>query len=405
MLHVVLLMSLLAAPQTAVAARQIPTAAEATALAQEGNHRAALDAFRRIAAANPRDHAARLWIARLHGSMGNPELAEPVYRSVLLEDPANFDAMLGIGVTLVALGRTDDGIEMLRRAENIQPQNAVVLAELGNAHRIAGNSNLGVLYAERALTIAPTESQRLALEAARVRHAHRVEVTSFGEQYNTTAPNTGSVDFRLNYRWREDLRVIARAQHQRKFAFSEQRAGAGLEWRWRPDTALFAQVLVGPTDNQVLPRVDVNGEITYTARSTQWVGGYRFFDFPSARVSVLSPGVTWWPTARTSLAARYYMSVTDFPALTGLQQDHSVALDGARRVVPRVWLNAGYAYGSENFETLSPDRVGDFRAHTVSGGIRFDLPSLTSIHGGYEQQWRPNSVRMGRFSVSLQQGF
>src|SRR5687767_6114760 len=103
--------------------------------------------------------------------------------------------------------------------------------------------------------------------------------------------------------------------------------------------------------------------------------------------------------------ARYYMSVTDFPALTGLQQDHSVALDGARRVVPRVWLNAGYAYGSENFETLSPDRVGDFRAHTVSGGIRFDLPSLTSIHGGYEQQWRPNSVRMGRFSVSLQQGF
>ena len=405
MLHVVLLMSLLAAPPAAAAAGQIPTAAEATALAQEGNHRAALDAFRRIAAANPRDHAARLWIARLHGSMGNPKLAEPVYRSVLLEDPASLDAMLGLGATLVALGRTDDGIEMLRRAENIQPQNAAVLAELGNAHRVAGNSNLGVLYAERALTIAPTESHRLALEAARVTHAHRVEVTSFGEQYNTAAPNTGSVDLRLNYRWREDLRVIARAQHQRKFAFSEQRAGAGVEWRWRPETTLFGQVLAGPTDNQVLPRVDVNGEITHTARSTQWVGGYRFFDFPSARVSVLSPGVTWWPTARTSVAARYYLSMTDFPTLTGLEQDHSASFRGARRILPRVWLNAGYAYGTESFETLSPDRVGDFRAHTASGGIRFDLPSLTSIYGVYEQQWRPNSVRMGRFSVSLQQGF
>src|SRR5688500_13907702 len=127
MLHLVLLMSFFGAPQASAAAGQIPTAVEATALAETGNHEAALDAFRRIAAANPRDHAARLWIARLHNQMGNPELAEPVYRSVMLEDPANFDAMLGIGVTLVALGRTDDGIEMLRRAEDQPPQNAVVL--------------------------------------------------------------------------------------------------------------------------------------------------------------------------------------------------------------------------------------------------------------------------------------
>jgi YaiO family outer membrane protein len=405
MRNVVLLMSLLAAPHVAAAAGQNSTAAEATTLAREGNHRAALDAFRRIAAANPRNHEARLWIARLHGSMGNPELAEPVYRSVLLEDPANLDAMLGLGASLVALDRADEGIEMLRRAENLQPQNADVLAELGNAHTVAGNSNLGMLYAERAMTIAPSESHRLTLESARVTHAHRVELTSFGEHYNTAAPNTGSVDLRLNYRWREDLRLIARAQHQRKFAFSEQRAGAGVEWRWRPDTALFGQILAGPTDNRVLPRVDVNAEITHTARSAQWVGGYRYFDFPSARVSVLSPGVTWWPTERTSIAARYYLSVTDFPVLSGLEQDHSAAFRGARRILPRVWLNAGYAYGTENFETLSPDRVGDFRAHTASGGVRFDLPSLTSIYGVYEHQWRPNSVRMGRFSISLQQGF
>ena len=93
MRQVVLLMSLLGAPLTA-AAGQIPTTVEATALARDGRHEAALDAFRRIAAANPRGHEARLWIARLHLEMGNPELAEPVFRSVMLEDPASFDATL-----------------------------------------------------------------------------------------------------------------------------------------------------------------------------------------------------------------------------------------------------------------------------------------------------------------------
>jgi hypothetical protein len=74
-------------------------------------------------------------------------------------------------------------------------------------------------------------------------------------------------------------------------------------------------------------------------------------------------------------------------------------------VAPRVWLDAGYAFGTENFDTLSPDRLGDFRAQTVSGGIRFDFPSLTSVYGGYEQQWRRDGVRMGRFGLSLVQRF
>jgi YaiO family outer membrane protein len=406
MLEAVLLMLLLGAAQApAVPAGPVPTLVDATALAREGRYEAALDAFRRIAAANPRDHEARLGVARVHALMGEHAQAEAVYRSVLLEDPANVEAMRGTGASLVALGRTDEGIDLLRRAENAQPQNADVLADLATAHGRAGNSNLAVLYAERVVNLAPTETHRQALEQARLVHAHRVEINSFGEQYNTTAPDTGSVDARVNYRWREDLRVIGRGQHQRKFGFSEQRGGGGIEWRWRPETTLFGQVLAGSPDNVVLPRVDVNAEVTHATRSAEWVAGYRYFNFPSAQLSVLSPGVTWWPTSRTSFAARYFLSVAEFPTLSGTEQDHSVALRGARRVLRRLWVNAGYAYGTENFETLSPDRIGDFRAHTVSGGIRFDLPSLTTLTGTYEHQWRPRDIRMGRFSVGVTQRF
>ena len=383
----------------------MPTHVDAAALARDGHYDAALDAFRRIAAANPRDHEARVWIARLHGWMGNPELAEPVYRSIVLEDPANIDATFGLGLTLVELGRTEEGIEMLERAETAQPQNADILAGLGRAHAMAGRNDIAVLYAERAVLLSPTDARRQTFEQARLIQGHRVEITSFGERYNVATPNTGSVDLRVNFRLREQLRLIGRGQHQRKFNASEQRGGGGLEWQWRAATSLFGQVLIGPGGNAVLPRVDVRGEIAHTEGPTQWVAGYRFFDFPGAQVSVISPGVTWWPTDRTWVAARYYLSLTDFSALTRVQKDHSVGFRAAYQVARRVWLNAGYARGTENFDTLSPDRIGAFRANTASGGVRLDLPSLTSVQGLYEHQWRPRDVEMRRFTVSLLQRF
>jgi YaiO family outer membrane protein len=399
-----LLMSLLGAPQ-AGASGQMPTHVDAAALAREGQYEAALVAFRRIAAVNPRDHEARVWIGRLHVLMGNAELAEPVYRSVLLEDASNFEATLGLGTTLVALGRTEDGIELLERAETMQPQHAELLDALGRAYRQTGRTTRALLYAERAVDISATDANRRALEQARLIHGHRVELASFGERYNTTAPDTGSVDLRINVRVREQLRILGRAQHQRKFGFAEQRGGGAVEWQWLPRTRVFAQLLAGPRSNDVLPRVDVAGEVGHTEGSAEWIAGYRFFDFPSARVSVISPGVTWWPSERASLEARYFLSLTQFPARSSRQEGHSLTLRASRRVASRLWTLAGYTAGTSDFDTLSPDQTGDFRANAVSGGLRFDLPSLTSLVGTYEHQWRQNSIRMHRLNISLQQRF
>lgn len=404
MISALLMMSLLASPQSATPPPP-PAHAEGEALARGRQYDAALDTFRRIAAANRRDHQARLWIARIHGWMGHPRQAEPVYRSVLLEDPANLDAMFGLGMTLIDLGQTEEGIEMLERAETAQPQNADVLAGLSQGHSIAGRSTRAVLYAERALSIEPSERHRVALEQARVRHGHRVEITSFGEDYSTGTDGTGSVDLRLNFRAKDDLRIIARGQHQRKFGFSEQRGGGGLEWRWTSNTSLSAHLLLGARGNDVLPRVDVNAEIAHAQGPAIWVAGYRYFDFPSAQVSVISPGVTWFPHERVSLAARYFAAITDFATAVDDETAHSLALRAGYQLIPRLWINGGYTRGTENFETLSPDRVGDFRANTASGGLRLDLRSLTSILGQYEHQWRPLDVRMQRFSVSLLQRF
>ena len=80
-------------------AADLPAAIQLT---QQGQDAEALAALQRIAAANPTDHQARLWIARVHERMGHPDLAEAVYRSVVLEDPQNVEALVGVGVSLLA---------------------------------------------------------------------------------------------------------------------------------------------------------------------------------------------------------------------------------------------------------------------------------------------------------------
>ena len=50
-------------------------AADAAKLADEGHEGEALAAFRLLAAQNPNDLEARLWIARLHERMGHPDQA------------------------------------------------------------------------------------------------------------------------------------------------------------------------------------------------------------------------------------------------------------------------------------------------------------------------------------------
>jgi hypothetical protein len=90
--------------------------------------------------------------------------------------------------------------------------------------------------------------------------------------------------------------------------------------------------------------------------------------------------------------------------VTQTTASHSLQVQGAYRLASRLWLQTGYAAGVEDFENFSIDRVGDFRANTVSGGLRLDLPTLTSIVGNYERQWRAGA-NMNRFSLSLQQRF
>ena len=132
--------------------------------------------------------------------------------------------------------------------------------------------------------------------------------------------------------------------------------------------------------------------------------GYRYVDFEGANVSVVTPGVRWF-NERISLAIRYSLAITNFDSVPDAEDGHTGALDAAYRVQPRLWLNLGYTYGVDDFDTLSPDRIGRFRAHTAAGGFRIDMATLTSLTARYDYQWRTGDLRMQRISVFLSQAF
>lgn len=381
-----------------------PSHTEAAELAQRGEYEQALDAFRCIAVANPADHAARMWIGRLHLWMDNPELAEPVFRSVLLEHPARVDARVGLGLALVAQGRADEALEVLEPAEGAAPDNPDVIVALGRAHRQAGHTTRSLGYMERAAAMAPTMENRQLLEQVRFAHGHRVESTSFFETFSGPLTDTRSSDLTVNVRINDRLRVLGRGQVQRKFGSTEQRGGAGLEWRWMPFTTVATQVLIG-RGNDILPETDAKLEIAHATGRAEWNLGYRFFEFGIGDVSVVAPAVTWYHDTRLMVGLRYALALTNFDLGGERTENHSGTLHGAYLVYPRVWATLAYARGVENFENLSPDRIGDFDANTVSGGVRIDLPSLTSLFGVYDHQWRSGGAEMNRFTISFAQRF
>src|SRR5262245_11203094 len=211
-------------PPTQTPAIGRPTFADAVQMASEGRDAEALVAFERLVTANPDDREARLWIARLHERNGDTERAEAVYRSVLLEDPINVDAMVGVASAELARHELSDAVVVLERSEELAPRNATVLMMLGLAHREAGQDARALDYFERAYALAPTAENQMLLEDARRVYGHRVQANLFAEDFSTGVSDTRSGELGVNLRLSDTWRVSGRGQVQRKFAVREERA-------------------------------------------------------------------------------------------------------------------------------------------------------------------------------------
>jgi len=380
-----------------------PDLSAAIELAQSGRNAEALTAMQKLAAANPEDHLTRLWIANVYMRMGQPELAEPIYRSIAVEDPRNVDAWIGLGMALLHENRIVESLVELTRAQEIEPENPDVVGALASAYQLAGDDRRAISYRERLVTMSPTRANVMLLEDAKRAYGHRVEAQAYDEDFSGPTPSTRVSDIAINFRLSDVVRLIGRAELQTLSGHRENLDGGGVAWRWTPWGTFTGHVLIG-NDNRVLPQGDYLGRVDYGYRRATWTGQLRYFDFFGATVLMLSPGVTVTPTPRWTIGLRYALTSTDYATVTGLR-NNTFDVRIARELTPRIWARGTFVRGVDNFENFTIEEAGEFHAKTAGAALQILLPSLTSIVGSYDYQWRKDDLRMGRARIALVQAF
>lgn len=382
--------------------------AEAEKLANSGAYAAALQAFQAIAAANPDDIEARLWIARMHTKLGHPEHAADVYRSIVAIQPRNVDALVGLGNSLVAIGRLKDAGDALNRAEAVAADRPAVLTAQGRLHEAAGRTTLALAYYLRAIALEPGDGEaRHAADALRAVRAHRLEIgydfqrssgsSGFVQDVTREDAHVGTVE--LNGRVNDALRVFARAQVQSAFDSDEQRAGGGIEWTTSRHTVIRAGALKG-IDALFLPDTDGFAGVTFVQGRARWSADVQGAEFGDANLWLFGPGVAVSLGHGGEASIRYYRGRFSTPfALDPISTD-TVALEVRGRLAHRVRASAGYTHGIDRLDWLTIDRV-TFESDTVSFRAGFDFTPFAGIEGGYDFQSRPGGLDVHRARAGL----
>jgi len=378
--------------------------AEAERLANSGAYAEALKAFQAIAAANPDDIDARMWIARMHEKLGQPEHAAEVYRSVLATQPQNVDALLGAGAALVSLGHLGEAADMLSRAEAIAKDRPAVLVAQGHLHEAANRTTLALAYYQRAIVLDPSNADaRKAAAALRARRAHRVEADYDFQKFDFdgSAPHDtvhlGTFD--LNGRVADQLRVFARVQTQHGFDSDEQRAGGGIEWAPTRNSEIRVGALAG-FDTTILPDTDGFLSASVTSGRARWSFDVQGADFDDANLWIFGPGVAILLPHSGELSFRYYHGRATAETSSEVIATDSVAVALQGYFTKRARASIGYTHGIDRLDWLTIDRIG-FEADTASFRLGFDFTPFVTLETGYDFQSRPENVRVHRARVGL----
>jgi YaiO family outer membrane protein len=387
-----LLLSLaLTAGAQAESAQPAGARAQAEQLARSGSHREALERFQAIAAANPDDLEARVWIARLHALMGQHDRAIGVYQSIIASNPQHLDALIGLGQSLMAVGRMREASDALNRAESLAGEAAAVLAAQARLHANAGRTTLAVSYYERSLTLEPTSAiVRQEYQDVLAQRAHRVEVGYIFDHFNTDIPDPQAGFGGINARVSDSFRVSATVQHQRRFSISETRGGGGVEWMPSRSLRLHGGAMFGG-DAAILPEVDTYGGLAYAVGRATWTFDLRIADFDQISVNIAGGGLRLALPQQGAVWAKYYRFDTDYQSARS-DVVQSWVLGASGRITPGWTFGGEYTRGPDQLYLLTIDKTGPFEANTISVFSDFRLTPMLSIDARYDYQALPDTV-------------
>ncbi|MEO6213854.1 MAG: tetratricopeptide repeat protein [Vicinamibacterales bacterium] len=369
--------------------------AEAERLAKSGARQEALERFQALAAENPADIAARLWIARLHLEMDHPERAAAVYESIVAAEAQNVEALVGLGLALTRTGRLTDASDALARAESINKDRVDLLSAQGALHTIGGRSTLALAYYGRALAIDPTnQAARTAIDILRAARAHRMELDYDFQTFNVGRDDTHTGAVMGNFRINDAVRVFGKAQVHDGALDAEARGGGGIEWMARPRVWLRVGALFGGNTIE-LPKADTFAEVAMRHGRATWSLEGRFVEFDGTDLWIGGPRVVFALQPDVTAFAAYQRGITRFDFDESSISDN-VTLGVSGAIGRRLAVSVEYRHGIDRLDWITLDRVDEGDANTIGLGMTTHLSPFVALDARYDYQRRPQDVHLQR---------
>jgi tetratricopeptide (TPR) repeat protein len=374
--------------------------AEAERLARAGARQQALERFQAIAAENPSDVAARLWIGRLHLEMNQPVRAAAVYESIVATEGQNVDALVGLGLALTRMGQLREASDALARAESIAADRVDVLSAQGALHAAAGRPTLGLAYYGRVLAIEPANAAaRSAADALRAARAHRIEFDYDFQTFNDDREDTNTGAVTANLRLSDAVRVFGKAQVHSGQLETESRGGGGLEWLVNRRVSIRGGALFG-ADTFEMPDSDIFGDLSVRRGRVTWALEGRYLQFEIADLWIGGPRVSVAVQNNVDLFAAYHHGSTSYDS-GGSYTSDNFTLGISARVAPRVRTVAEYRHGIDRLDWITVDRIAAGDANTLAFGVSADLTPFVTLDARYAYQSRAEDLNLQRIHAGL----
>ncbi len=125
------------------------------------NYQLSIDSFNKCMELDGEDPVALCYIGEAHEQLGELKLAKEYYKQSLELAPLLPDAWLGLGIIEDLEGKTREGIVLINKAAELDPENAGIFSVLAGAHEKLGENDVAKEYYFMAIELDPTDEECL----------------------------------------------------------------------------------------------------------------------------------------------------------------------------------------------------------------------------------------------------
>jgi cytochrome c-type biogenesis protein CcmH/NrfG len=337
----------------------------------------------------PQDMDTRSWRARVLFWSGKVAEAEREYDEILTAVPNDPDNWMALANVYSRQSRTQDALQALNHAVELDPKRSDLHAALGRALRAADNRSEAKLEFRRARELDPTSKEaELGLLSLRGEPRHEMRVGVNSDLFSFSGAN--------------DLQGVSFMSHWTpswKTSVSEnfyQRAGTDAETFVASVTGKLPRMgalTVGGAaahDNSVIPKNEVFFDYdqgwrlagTKLLHGFEIVYGQHWYWYTTARILTINEMTLFYLPRDWTWSVGLTGARSHFPG-TGAEWRPS----GLTRIgfpisawhERRLQGNVFFAIGTENFAQV--DQIGQFSSQTYGGGLRLQLTQRHDVTG------------------------